>query len=60
LNVYGVRDVRQRRIHSAEPLIPEPSPFEVETAIGKLKIYKLPGTDQIPVKLIQAVHKTFS
>jgi hypothetical protein len=28
--------------------------FEVEIAIAKLKMYKLPGRDQIPAELIQA------
>jgi hypothetical protein len=32
---------------------PEPSPFEVETAIAKLKKYKSPGSDQILAQLIQ-------
>jgi hypothetical protein len=48
LNVHGVHDVRQMDIHTAEPLVPEPSLAEVEIAIGKLKSYKSPGTDQIP------------
>jgi hypothetical protein len=34
----------------AEPLVPEPCLFKVEIAIGKLKSYKSPGTDQIPAK----------
>jgi hypothetical protein len=38
---------------TAEPLIPDPSPFEVESAIAKLKRYKSPGNDQIPAELIQ-------
>jgi hypothetical protein len=38
----------------SEPLTPEPSPFEVEIAIAKLKRYKSPGSDQIPAELIQA------
>jgi hypothetical protein len=29
LNVHGVNDVRQMEIHTVEPLVPEPSPFEV-------------------------------
>jgi hypothetical protein len=41
-------------IHMTEPLIPEPSLFEVEIAIRKLKSYKSPGTDQIPADLIKA------
>jgi hypothetical protein len=36
LNVYGDSDVRQTEIHTAEPLVPEPSVFEVEMAIEKL------------------------
>jgi hypothetical protein len=42
----------------AEPLVPEPSLAEVEIAIGKLKSYKSPGTDQIPSKLIKAGGET--
>ena len=36
LNVHGVSDVRQAEIHTAEPLVPEPSVMEVELAIEKL------------------------
>jgi hypothetical protein len=46
LNIHGVHDVRQKDIQTAEPLVPEPSLVEVETAIGKLKSYKSPSTDQ--------------
>jgi len=35
LNVHGVNDVRQKEIHTAEPLVPEASAFEVELAIEK-------------------------
>ena len=38
LDVHGVNDVRQTEIHSAEPIIPEPSAFEVELAIEKLNV----------------------
>jgi hypothetical protein len=41
-------------IHIAGPLVPNPSPFEVEIAIAKLKMYKSHGSDQIPAELIQA------
>jgi len=34
--------------------VPEPSAFEVELAIEKLKNHKSPGIDQIPVELIKA------
>jgi hypothetical protein len=30
LNVHGVSDVRQAEIHTAEPLVPEPSVLEIE------------------------------
>jgi hypothetical protein len=54
LSVHGISDVRQMEIHATETLVPEPSPFQVEIAIAKLKKYKSPGTDQIPTDLIQA------
>ncbi|PNF34871.1 hypothetical protein B7P43_G03116 [Cryptotermes secundus] len=53
LNVRRVSDVRQTEIHTAEPLIPDPSPFEVESAIAKLKLYKSLRSDQIPAELMQ-------
>jgi hypothetical protein len=40
--------------HIAKPLVPDPSPFDVETAIAKLKRFKSPGSDKIPAELIQA------
>ena len=47
-------DVRQAEIHGVEPLLPEPSAFEVELVIEKLKNHKSPGTDQIPTQMIKA------
>jgi hypothetical protein len=58
LNVHGVSDIRQIELHTADPLVPDPSPFEVEIAIAKLKRYKLPGSDQIQAELIQAGSET--
>ena len=50
----GVNDVRQTELHTAEPLVAEPSAFEVEMAIEKLKRCKSPGIDQISAQLIKA------
>jgi len=41
LNVHGANCVRQTEMHTAEPLVIEPSYFEVKIAIEKLKSYKL-------------------
>jgi hypothetical protein len=54
LNVHSISDVRQIEIHTAEPLVPVPSPVEVEFAIAKLGKYESSGSDQIPAELIQA------
>ena len=40
LSVHGVNDARQTEIHTAEPLGPELSAFEVQLAIEKLKRHK--------------------
>jgi hypothetical protein len=40
LTVHGVNDVRQTEMHAAEPLVSEPSSFQVEIDIEKLKRYK--------------------
>ena len=58
LNVHEDNDFRQAEIHTVEPLVPEPSAFEVELAIGKLKNHKSPGIDQIPAELIKAGGRT--
>jgi hypothetical protein len=54
----GVSDVRQIDIHTAEPLVADPSPCEAEIAIAKFKRYKSPGSDQIPAEPIQAGGET--
>jgi hypothetical protein len=58
LNVHGAKDVRQAEIHTAEQLVPEPSAFEIELGIEKVKNHKPPGTDQIPAELCRAGGKT--
>jgi hypothetical protein len=37
LNVRELNDVRQTEIHTAEPLVPEPSAIEFDLAIEKSK-----------------------
>jgi hypothetical protein len=49
LYVQRVREVRQIKI----PFVPDPCPFEIETAVAKLKNYKSPGNNQIPAEPIQ-------
>jgi len=56
--VHGVKDVGQAEIHTAEPLVPEPSASEVELAIDKLKSHISPGIDQIPAEVIKAGGRT--
>jgi hypothetical protein len=54
LNIHRVSDVRQIKIHTIELLVPDPSPFEAEFAIAKLKKYKSPESDHILTELTQA------
>jgi len=58
LNIRGVNDVGQTEVHTAEPLVPEPSAFEFELGIEKLKSHKSPGTDQVLAELIKAGGRT--
>jgi hypothetical protein len=41
-------------MHTAEPLVHDPSPFEVAIDIAKLERYKSPDSDEILAELIQA------
>jgi len=67
LNLHENNEVRQAEIHTVATLVHEPSAFEFELAIGKLKNHKSPGIDQIPTELIKAggrticsaIHKTY-
>ena len=52
-HIHDVNDVRQTEIHTAEPLVPEPSASEDEMAIEKLKSHKSPSVDRIPAELIK-------
>jgi hypothetical protein len=60
LNVHRVSDVRQIEIQTAEPLVPDPSPSEVEIAIAKFKKFKSTCSDQILAEgeiLCSKIHK---
>jgi hypothetical protein len=52
--VHGVNYVRQTEIHTAELPVPEPSVFEFEMAVEKLKRRKSPGIDQTPAEFFKA------
>ena len=54
LNVHEDNDIRQTEIHIVGLLVPEPSAFEFQLAIGNLKNHKSPGIDQILAELIKA------
>jgi len=58
LNVHGVNEVKQREIHTAEPLVPDPSAFEFEMAIKQLTTHKWPGIAQILVELFTVGDRT--
>jgi hypothetical protein len=53
-----VKDVGRAEIHTAEPLVPEPSASEFKLAIDKQKSHKSSDIDQIPAELIKAGGRT--
>jgi hypothetical protein len=53
LNVHVFSEVRQIDIHTAEPIAPNPNPFDAEIAVDKLESYTSPGNDKIQAELIQ-------
>jgi hypothetical protein len=53
LNGQRISDVRRAEIHTAEPLVPEPSALEFELSIEKLKCHKSPGFYQIHAELLK-------
>jgi hypothetical protein len=52
LNVNGTIDCRQTEIHTAKPLVGEPSYFEAEITFKKFERYKSPCIGQITIELI--------
>ena len=59
LNIRWANVVRQKELHTAEPLVPERRDFGFEMAIGMLKGHKSQGIDQIPGDLTKEGGKTF-
>jgi len=51
--VHGVNDVRQREMHTIEPLVSHPSDFGVEIAISEFRRYKSSGIYRISEEWIQ-------
>jgi glycosidase len=49
LNVHGVNDAGQTKIHTAEQQAPEPSASEIELGIEKLKSHKSSGIVKITI-----------
>jgi hypothetical protein len=54
LNVHRVTDLKLIEIHTAEPLVSEIGPFEVEIAATRLKNYKSLDSNSIPTEMSQA------
>ena len=50
IGAFGNSDVRQTKIHTTEPLVPDPSFFDLKLL---LKSCKLRGTDKVPLELLQ-------
>jgi len=57
LNAHGVNGVRRAEIHTAEPLVPKPSAFEVEMITEKLNRHKSPDVNQIQTGLRQGAEQ---
>jgi hypothetical protein len=60
LNVHGLNNVRQIATHTSVPLVPDPSAFDSEMAIEKLKGRKAPSIDLIPVESIKTPVEQFA
>jgi hypothetical protein len=58
VNCFQIAGVMHIEIHTAEPLVPDSSPSDVEIAIAKFKKHKSPDSDQIKAELIQAGGET--
>jgi hypothetical protein len=54
LDVHNFIDVRQIEVHTSEPLVRGPTPFQTEHASAKLGKLKSPDSDLNPAEVIQA------
>jgi hypothetical protein len=46
-------------MYTDEPLVPDPTSFQVQITVEMLKRYKSPSTGQIPAELFQAEGKYY-
>ena len=53
LNIHCVCYVRQRDIHTAEPLVCEPRAYDFEMTTEKLNRHRSLSNDQIPAEMIK-------
>ena len=54
LNVHGFNDVSSTEIHTTDPRVHQPSAFEFELDIEKLKSHKSPDIGQIRTEWFKA------
>ena len=57
-NVHGFYDVTHIDVHTVEPLVPEPSAYELQLAIEKIECHTSLGINQIPSELFKAGGRT--
>jgi hypothetical protein len=57
--VHGF-NVRQTKIHTAEPLVPESGAYELEMTITNIIRHQSPGTDKISAELVKERGRTIA
>lgn len=58
MNVYGIKDAMQTDSHTSEPLVPQPTDPQIETATEISETIQAPGIGQIPGEVITVSSKT--
>jgi hypothetical protein len=56
-NILWVNATKQNELHTAKPVVPEPSTFQFNLDIEKLKRHKSTGVEQISAELRQGVEQ---